>query len=117
MRHARHSTMFGSALLAVAGFWLTAPGASAISSSAHETAMSAVMQPAASLRAVGDPPSPYEQGYKDGYAAGDARAWNTCNWDGYPQTSQESAYSQGYSSGYSAGWDAGNTKHCQTPAL
>ena len=117
MRHTRHSTMFGSALLAAAGFWLTGPEASAISNSAPETAMSAITQPAASPRTTGDPPpSPYEQGYKGGYTAGDARAWNTCNWNGPPQTSQESAYSQGYSSGYSTGWDTGYAKHCQVPA-
>jgi hypothetical protein len=116
MRHTQRSTMFGSVLLSAAVLGLMGPAASA-GSSAEGAAMSAVTQPAAGLPADNGSSSPYQQGYKDGYAAGVARAWNTCNydWPQEPKDYNESAYSRGYYDAYGPGYEHGAEEHCKAP--
>ncbi|MEV4295633.1 hypothetical protein [Microbispora rosea] len=113
MRATTQSIVFGSALLTVLGIGSPAARAVPVFHAVNPLTVAAPHN-------VADDDSPYQQGYEkgtpEGYSAGEAQAYNKCEY-AFPSTGTATdAYGHGYSDAYGKAYDTGYqqglTKYC-----
>jgi hypothetical protein len=106
-------TILGSAALSAVIFWLGGSGASTVPNSSRAVVTSAAYTSNATALPIDDP-SPYQKGYEEGTAVGDARAKNYCDFiPPMPYTDdRKGAFWSGYSDGYYAAAFKGRDKYC-----